>query len=387
MSGRTDDANCDRVVLATPPGRGAVATVIVDGPTATERVACRFRPATGKPLETAAIGRILFGRWCGASDSGEDVVVCRRGDQTIEINCHGGRAASTAITSALAAEGCQETSWQDWHQISAGDAFEAEARIALASAPTSRTATMLLNQLHGALRSEIEGIAELIQAGDSDQAKARLRELDRHSRTGMHLTEPWKVVIAGQANVGKSSLLNAILGYQRSIVFDQPGTTRDVLAGRTAIDGWSVEVTDTAGIRDTRDDLEATGIGMARAELSKADLVLLVADMSLPWEADGPQILKSALQSIIVHNKCDLPPHPGIRPPGLEVSAKMGLGIEQLIESIGVALVPNPPSDTAPIPFSPAQVEAIRSAIELLEFDQLAAASKLRGLLGHTRRK
>jgi tRNA modification GTPase len=88
------------------------------------------------------------------------------------------------------------------------------------------------------------------------------------------------VVIAGPPNVGKSSLINALLGYQRAIVFDQPGTTRDVLTATTAIDGWPVELADTAGIREGDDAIETEGVARALAEIRAADLVVEVWDAS-----------------------------------------------------------------------------------------------------------
>ena len=89
------------------------------------------------------------------------------------------------------------------------------------------------------------------RAADLQAAAARIREWLAWEDFGLHLTRPWNVVLAGRPNVGKSSLINALLGYTRSIVFDQPGTTRDVVTAATAIDGWPIELSDTAGLRES----------------------------------------------------------------------------------------------------------------------------------------
>ena len=142
-----------------------------------------------------------------------------------------------------------------------------------------RTAEILLDQLHGALRDEIAGIAILAEQ-DAAVACARLDALIELSAVGLHLLSGWKVVIAGRPNVGKSRLLNALCGFSRVIVDATPGTTRDVIAFRTALGGWPVDLTDTAGLRATDHAIELLGIERAKRELADADLVLLVLDQS-----------------------------------------------------------------------------------------------------------
>src|SRR5690606_16577637 len=116
------------------------------------------------------------------------------------------------------------------------------------------------------LQREIDAIGDEIAAGGEDvparfeEARRRLAALVDRAPLGLHLTRPWHVALAGAPNVGKSSLLNAVLGYGRAIVFDQPGTTRDVLDAVTAIDGWPVRLTDGAGLRESVDALEAAGV-------------------------------------------------------------------------------------------------------------------------------
>src|SRR5690606_27241148 len=105
------------------------------------------------------------------------------------------------------------------------------------------------------------------------QASAEIADLLQTGQTARHLLTPWQVVLCGRPNVGKSSLINALVGYERTVVFDQPGTTRDVVSVETAIHGWPVIFSDTAGLRETESELEAAGIARARARLKQADLI------------------------------------------------------------------------------------------------------------------
>src|SRR5439155_711085 len=107
-----------------------------------------------------------------------------------------------------------------------------------------------------------------------------LKELKSRTRLGRHLTNPWRVVVAGAPNVGKSSLVNALAGYARCVVSPTPGTTRDVVSTLIAVDGWPIELLDTAGLRLPGENLEQQGIALARAAVESADLCLWVIDAS-----------------------------------------------------------------------------------------------------------
>ncbi len=349
------------VVLLTPPGRGAVATLVVDGPVAVSAVESSFKPAArGKSLRDFADGRIVFGRW---REGGEEIVACRTAEEHIELSCHGGRLAAQRIEQDLIQHGCQPLDWTDWLQVRATDGsekIEAEARIALAAARTERTAGILLDQLHGALDREINAIGELATASP-EQARKRLQILLDRSAVGLHLTTPWRIVLAGRPNVGKSSLINALVGYSRAIVFDQPGTTRDVVTATTAIDGWPVEFADTAGLRTPADTLEAAGIERTRAQMLAADLLLLVFDLTQPWTQDDEALVSQWPQAIPVFNKLDLPRHESkSRPHGTKTSAVTRQGIDDLLRQIAQRLVPDPPEPGSPVPFTDRQVRLLQ---------------------------
>jgi tRNA modification GTPase len=349
--------------LLTPPGRGAIATVLVDGTDATATVATLFAPATREDFASAPLGRILFGRWAG---SGEELVVCHRGQNEIEVHCHGGEAAADAVLASLADLGCQRVEWTDAVLRATVDRIAAEAGELLARATTLRTAAILLDQYHGALRQELGECAALLDSSDEDSwraAEQRLEALSQRSRLGRHLAEPFQVVIAGKPNVGKSSLINALVGYPRSIVYHQPGTTRDVVSTRTAFAGWPVELADTAGLRRGAEPLEAAGIDLALKKFAAADLRVLVFDAGQAWGDDDEAFLAQWPDALIVHNKTDLATA-AARPQGTEVSALTGLGIQELIDAIGDRLVPDAPPAGAAVPFAASHERAIVTALD-----------------------
>ena len=404
-----NDKNLDAtfVTLLTPPGRGAVATVLIDGPAATERVDACFRAANGRPLAQQLLGRIVFGRWGdpggdqGDDHCGEELVLCRITESRIEIHCHGGQAASAAIVEALTDAGCEQRDWTAQIHATSADPIQAEAHAALAHAPTRRTANILLDQYHGALRRALRDALADCNGGQTDRAAQTLRDVLKYADVGRHLTRPWRIVLAGRPNVGKSSLINALVGYQRAIVFDQPGTTRDVVTATTAVDGWPIELADTAGLRaggdETDDALEAAGMARTAGVLSSADLVLLVFDASGGWEDaaaidDVVPARRASSRVLHVANKIDLVGRHGgeqpadappvMAPPDtapsdtVSTSATLGTGIEELIVAIAERLVPSAPPPGTAVPFSESQITAITRAIDQLASNELPSASQ-----------
>jgi tRNA modification GTPase len=163
------------------------------------------------------------------------------------------------------------------------------------------------------LSAAIRGILAQITATDWSTAAETIDELLGRRELGLHLINPWRVVVFGAPNVGKSSLINAIVGYERAIVSPMLGTTRDVVTVTTAIDGWPVILSDTAGFRETQDELESAGIKLATSMLSRAELAIFVYDAAklLAVSVDGETKLElpkpaSPVQAIHVINKIDL---------------------------------------------------------------------------------
>jgi tRNA modification GTPase len=377
----------NRVCVLTPGGRAAVASIAIEGEGAVEAVSRFFRPASGKPLADAPLQRIVYGEWGGVEKevlaAGEGVVICRTAPRRVEIHCHGGKAALAAIVASLASAGCEAVDWRDWVTSTEGDAIAAEARIALAEAPTQRTAAILLDQYRGALRHAVDAARMEFESGQSDVARDRLEELLRYALLGSHLTRPWRVVLAGRPNVGKSSLINTLVGYDRAIVHDQPGVTRDVLTASTALDGWPIELADTAGLRDSADPLESAGVARTREELQLADVIVLVFDATEAWSEHDRALLAATPDAILIHNKSDLAKAESDRPAGLATSAVTGLGLDELKSAIVARLVPHPPAAGAAVPFTPRQVDLLRAVLDRVESHDLqSAAQRLAEWLG-----
>lgn len=394
VTGSGEQHDCRAAVL-TPPGRGAVASLVVWGAAAIDTVERLFTPVAARPLSQCAPNRIIYGTWSSTASrptevpretrDGEDVVVVRRDDETAEVHCHGGMAATQRILQSLAASGCVTSSAAAWIAQRSPDPLAAEARMALAHARTRRCALILLDQLEGALTRAIRAARQCLRAGDQPGSQKQLVELLDWGRFGRHLIHPWRIVLLGPPNVGKSSLVNAILGYQRALVSDMAGTTRDVLRDLTALDGWPVEITDTAGLGPAASALEEESMLLAQRQVESADLVLLISDLSAPWIGDHQRWLQQQQRPhLLVHNKSDLASeHPADRPAGLLTSARQGTGIAELVAIVSRQLVPHVPAPGTAIPFTDRHCCVLREAWELVRSDQLAPAARLMTELLH----
>jgi len=197
-----------------------------------------------------------------------------------------------------------------------------------------------------------------LDAGETQRADDLLATLTRHADLGRHLVEPWRVVVAGAVNAGKSSLVNALVGYQRSIVTPIPGTTRDVVTVRLAVDGWPIELADTAGLRDDADQLEQQGIQLSTTAVQQADLRLWILD------ATTEPLWPSTQDVLLVVNKIDQPAVWDLNRAGnaVQVSALTGAGLPELLRSISSFLVPEPPAPGAALPFTPYLSDGVTQA-------------------------
>jgi tRNA modification GTPase len=375
------------VAILTPPGRGAVAVLAVEGLQAVELVERFFRLPSGARLADRPLGRIVYGRW--GDEPAEDVIVCRRDAACVEVHCHGGRTAAQRIVDDLLTAGVQEQPWTQWIAAHESSPIRAAAGIALAQAATLRTAEILLDQYHGALETALREILAKIETGSAAicAATAAIEKILSCAPLGLHLTQPWRVVVAGAPNVGKSSLVNALIGYQRAIVFDQPGTTRDVVTAITAFCGWPMQLCDTAGWRDSNDPLEAAGVERAQQQAARADCLLLVLDVSQPWTDQQQQWVEAWPRAIVVQNKCDLAAGRGhdfhdAGANSVVTSAVTGQGIDLLMQKIVEHVAPLVPEPGEAVAFTMEQVERLQEAAAALKAgDNLAARTHLLALL------
>ncbi|MEX0715841.1 MAG: GTPase [Planctomycetaceae bacterium] len=375
-----------------------------------------------------------------AAAPAEEVVVCGVAEDALEIHCHGGEAAVRRILDDLERRGAAIVSWNEMAAAERG-ILAAECDDALARATTFRTAEILLEQRSGVLRNAVitlmsrgvgtaRGVVPrgaLAVSARATSATSNESDAPRHERPttldshcgafsngtsvstggmnppahcstldallgwadfGRHLVAPWEVVLVGRPNVGKSSLANALLGFSRSIVFDQPGTTRDVVTAETALDGWPVRFADTAGLRDAPEELEAAGIVRVRELLARADLLVLLVDVGRPPDAVDRELLVAHPAALRVAHKCDLEDRWGDALPAdaLRVSSRTGEGVDELAEAIVGRLVPRIPPPGTPIPFTDRQISLLQDARAALEHEeQRAFESAAAELLGAPR--
>lgn len=320
-------------LLTTPPGKGAIAVVTLFSENPARIVGEFFAPRSGKALDTYPSGSIVYG-----TIAEEDVLVCPIRQSEMEIHCHGSLAAVERLKEFLRARGASEITQEEWLTCSVGERFQTEnqrrAFLVLSEAQTAKIASILWEQAEGAYERALE-------TGQNTEIWDTLAQ---------HLTRPWKVVMAGRPNVGKSSLFNRILGFPRAIIYEKAGTTRDILREKTVLDGWLVELVDTAGLHLAEDEIEREGIRRARAEIAQADLILWIRE---PAEYGNKEAKKSPFPAekkvLTVWNKADLlteETRTAVTSDenALAVSALYETGLDTLLNRIIRTLVPVEPS-------------------------------------------
>jgi tRNA modification GTPase len=275
----------------------------------------------------------------------------------------------------LAAAGCRTANWRDSLEELESDPIRRAALGPLAAAATLRTAAILLDQYQGALADALGTVSADLAAGRMGQAIGRLDTLLARAGAGNHLVAPFRVVLAGAPNVGKSSLMNKIMGYDRAIVLPTPGTTRDSISAQTAIDGWPVELIDTAGLRDASDPLEQEGVARTRHALAAADLVVWVVDGGRCRSGEDREVASVHPDALWVYNKSDVAAT-APRPPGIWTSALTGDGVDALLAAVASRLVPNPPAPGEAVPFAEDQIAVLVECRAAVERGDAPAATK-----------
>lgn len=341
------------VARLTPDGGGALGVVRAAGAGADRLVAMFFSGGSGSPREMA-VGAVVFGRWQHRTGgAGEPVVLVRIAAECFEIHTHGGRAVASSIVSGLCAAGGRDVSGKEWQEAE-GRRGEDSLAHRLATAGGWRAAQILSRQLAGRFAAELAAVEDAVEralagnAADAAEADRLLARLEQTARIGLRLPDPWRVVVCGEVNVGKSSLVNALAGYGRSLVSPLAGTTRDLLETRLVLDGWEIDLIDTAGLRGSETEqlasVERSGIDRGRAAVATADLMLQLVPAA-ELERRRVPVMQPPIPRLLVGTKADLLTQPADAavPQAADVvitSALTGVGIDQLAAAIVSRLVP-----------------------------------------------
>lgn len=332
--------------VLSAPGTAALASVGLLGSQAPALLAALFQPA-GRQLWRPNDRRPRLGRI--TVDGITDEVILRPAGaperQWWEVTALGSPAVVDWLCEVLERQGAQRVDLDAWWQLTEPTWYRAELAHLLLRAPSARTARLLHAQYSGVFE---KALAHLESLSDAASRLACLNTWLKWRSFAEHLVVPWRVVLAGPPNAGKSTLLNALTGYQRAVADPAPGTTRDLVTAQVLLSGWPVELIDTAGERPSCDPIEVAGQAKAQAVRQQADLVLWLQDSADPGAAPPPLEPGKTLPGKIltVWTKIDLQPAPAA---GLAVSAVTGAGMEQLRSVIAETLVPSLPPPETPL--------------------------------------
>ena len=366
--------------ISTPSGPGAIGILRLSGPRAVRIAQACFKPLGRKALADYPVRFLVYGDLLDSGGQPIDRCLCTysrgpasyTGEDTAEFQCHGSPMVLSLGLQALFAQGARQAGpgeftrraflngRLDLTQAEAvGDLLEANSREGarhaagrLAGALSQRIGEIysalvdIMAHFHAVLDYPDEDIdpftrEELARALDAQEGA--LRKLVASGARGFRLAQGLACPILGRPNAGKSSLLNALAGYDRAIVTDIPGTTRDTVEVQIQVDGLPVRLIDTAGIREGGDPVEQLGVERSWAALASANLILLVWDSSTPFTREDRRLLLECLSgadTILVENKCDLSaqPLPDLELPEelaehlhrVPISARTGAGLDQL---------------------------------------------------------
>lgn len=357
--------------IATPPGEGGVAIIRISGDLAVDVAERMYSgPIRSYISHTAHFGKI----YNGEGEHVDDVLLLvmygprsYTGENTVEIHCHGGSLISrhvleTALHAGARAALPGEFTFRSFINGKM-DLAQAEAVQELIGAKNDRALYAADNQLQGALsksvsyhQQELTKIAAILEAWvdfpeeglafttmeelfmDLKKIRTSLEKLAATFHEGKILHDGLSLCLVGCPNVGKSSLMNALLGKDRAIVSQTPGTTRDILEDHLKLSGLHIKLSDTAGIRETIEGIEQEGIRRSKIAMQEADVVLFVLDAQSGWTIGDEELfgIVPKDKTIVVWNKIDVASGTAASPLPLTVfiSAKEGLGLETLHKAI-----------------------------------------------------
>ena len=328
------------VALATPPMKSALAIIRVSGDDAFEIVSKVF----SKNLTKIDKRTLLFGKIIDGKEVIDEVVVAVykgpksfTGEDLVEIICHGSVLIANQIIELLLSKGARMATNGEYSSRAflnqKIDLIQAEAINDVINATTKEAKALSILSLGGEtsslvapIKTRLADILALIEVNIDypeyedieeankekiisvvDELLPQIDKLTKEGEQGKIIKEGVKVAIVGKPNVGKSSLLNALLGESKAIVTDVAGTTRDIVEGEINLNGIVLHLLDTAGIRDVEDKVESIGINKSKESITQADLVIVVLDASSPLTKEDEEILDMSkdYKRIIVYNKSD----------------------------------------------------------------------------------
>lgn len=356
--------------IATAPGEGAIGVVRIAGPDAFAVADAVFEPRGGSAPSDRDSHRIVVGRVCDAEGTiDQGVLLTFRGPRSytgqdaVELQIHGGPAVLRRTLNACLAAGARAAGPGEFtlRAYLAGkmDLIQAESVLGIVRARSERARRSAAQGLTKRLSSELHDLQDRLLAAYGDltavldypeegvelrdvrpalhHVRERIAGLLATAEAGALVQRGARLAIVGRPNAGKSSLLNALLGYERSIVSDVPGTTRDYLEAPLELGGVPLTAIDTAGVRSTGDAIEASGVRRAMELASDADLVLCLLDGSQPLDRADLELIErlDSDRRLMLASKCDLPSawswhEVGLDEPPLEVSATTGSGLDRL---------------------------------------------------------
>ncbi len=387
----------------------AIGIVRLSGPEAIAIVDKLFFPFSGKAVSQSPDRKLLFGELKSRDGQLLDVCLCTishspssyTGEDTAELQCHGSPVVLRAALDEIFALGARQAGPGEFTKRAflngRMELSAAEAVVDIIDAESIESAQNAAGQLSGAVSRRTEGIYSLLtdisshyQAildyPDEDiedfrleayarslrEAAADLQSLLATFARGKLMNAGIPTAIVGRPNAGKSSLLNRLLGYERAIVTNIPGTTRDTIEEKLRLGSLTLRLIDTAGIRETQDEVERLGVERSRAALQNAELVIAVIDASAPLTGEDLEILRqaeAAPQAVLVLSKQDLQPLiTGVetRLPVISLSAVTGEGLEELGNTIR-ELFPLPAVPAGEILTNARQADAVKRALEAME--------------------
>jgi tRNA modification GTPase len=385
--------------VSTAPGEGAIALVRVSGANA---VGVADKIFHGKEMPSQFEPRVQhFGAIFGSGGRLIDQVVLSvhraaasyTGEDLIEISCHGGMLVSAKVLEACLRAGARAARPGEFTERAflngKMDLTQAEAVIDLIRAKTDLALRSATEQLEGRLGDQIRKIRdelvdllahinasidfpeEGITPDEGEPLRARLESIREEiaallatADRGRILREGVRVVIYGETNAGKSSLLNRLLGYDRVIVSDTHGTTRDTIEETFNLDGVPIRLLDTAGLRTSTSELEREGIARTEKSLQLADLRLHIADRNLPKPQDFEERVRDS-NEIIVLNKSDLPENSDWKDfHGVRISCLTGEGLPELQKEILARITKQNLKPESPVAINTRHRDCLRRALE-----------------------